>query len=249
MIARSWLVWSMAERGDFAAGMRHAMEALTIAEEVGHPFNIAHLYYDLGYYHAIKGEIAQGVDALKKAVDLIETWRLTYLSPFIKGFHGHALTLAGRVDEGVQVLEEAEGLYGQIGLGLFRSLVGLQLGEAYLRAGRMTDAFAKTREALALARRRGERGHEAYGLRLLGDIGVASTGAMQDALVNYQGARALAATLGMRPLIAMTELRIGRLLAQNGQKAKARNHVAAARKIAAETGMTLQEPPKAPGDD
>ena len=144
VIARSWLVWSLAERGDFANGMTQAMDALSIAEEVGHPFNIAHLYYDLGYYYEIKGEIDQGVEALKKAVDLIETWSLTYLSPFIKGFYGHVLALAGKVDEGIAVLEEAERLYEQIGLGLFRSLVGLQLGEAYLIAGRSQDALVKT---------------------------------------------------------------------------------------------------------
>ena len=200
VIARSWLVWSLAERGEFADGMKQAMEALKIAEQVGHPFNIAHLYYDLGYYYEIKGEFDQAVEALSKAVDLIETWSLTYLSPFIKGFYGHALTLAGKIDQGVKVLEEAERLYEQIGLGLFRSLVGLQLGEAYLMAGRRDDAHAKTREALALARKRGERGHEAYGLRILGDIMASSeAGASQDALVNYQGARAIAASTWSSP--------------------------------------------------
>jgi len=241
VIARSWLVWSLAERGEFESGMQQAMDALAIAEEVGHPFNIAHLYYDLGYYYEIKGEIEEAVEALGKAVSLIETWSLTYLSPFIKGFYGHALALVGRVDEGVQVLEEAEGLYEQIGLGLFRSLVGLQLGEAYLIAGRENDALVKTNEALALARKRGERGHEAYGLRILGDITAALDGGAGEAEVSYQGAKALASSLGMRPLIAMTELRMGRLLECRGQKEKSEQHINAARMMAAEMGMTLLE--------
>ncbi|MGI9450544.1 MAG: adenylate/guanylate cyclase domain-containing protein [Geminicoccaceae bacterium] len=243
VIARSWLAWSLAERGEFKNGMTQAMDALAIAEEVGHPFNIAHLYYDLGYYYEIKGEIDKGVEALAKAVDLIETWSLTYLSPFIKGFYGHALALAGQVDEGVGVLEEAEGLYEQIGLGLFRSLVGLQLGDAYLIAGRQQDALFKTKEALALARKRGERGHEAYGLRILGDI-MGSEGNAEDAMVTYQGAKALAATLGLRPLIALTEHRMGRLLESNGQNAKGKAHSDAAQKLATELGMTLWEGPR-----
>jgi len=244
VIARSWLVWSLAERGEFASGMTMAEEALSIAEEVGHPFNIAHLYYDLGYYYETKGDIDQGVEALAKAVDLIETWSLTYLSPFIKGFYGHVLALSGKVEEGVDGLEEAQALYEQIGLGLFRSLVGLQLGEAYLIAGRHQDALAKTKDALALARKRGERGHEAYGLRILGDIMAASAGEKtQDAMVSYQGARALAAALGMRPLMAMTELRIGRLLECGNQAAKARKHIKTAESLSAEIGMTLWEIP------
>ncbi len=243
VIARSWLVWSLAERGAFGEGMVHAKAALAIAEEVGHPFNIAHLYYDLGYFHEIKGEVDEGVKALKKAVDLIDTWSITYLSPFIKGFYGHVLALAGRVDEGVLVLEEAQDLYERIGLGLFRSLVGMQLGEAYLLAGRRKDALATTRQAIALAQRRGERGHEAYGLRIFGDI--LATGDAPDsqaALVNYQGGRALADSLGLRPLVAMIELRLGRLRDRDGQKEKARPHIETAEAMAKDMGMTLLEP-------
>ena len=242
VIARSWLVWSMAERGDFSNGMKQATEALSIAENVGHPFNVAHLYYDLGYYYEIKGEVDQGVDALKKSVDLVETWSLTYLSPFIKGFYGHVLALSGDVESGIRFLEEAEGLYEQIGLGLFRSLVGMQLGEAYLFAGRPEDAVSKTKDALALARKRGERGHEAYGLRILGDIST-SFGDAEEAMVNYQGTRALAATLGLRPLTALTELRMGRLLEQTDRKPKAQQHIDAAERLAADLGMTLWELP------
>jgi tetratricopeptide (TPR) repeat protein len=240
VIARSWLVWSFAERGDFVGGMKHAQQALDIAEHVGHPFNIAHLYYDLGYFYEIKGEFEEGVDALGKAVDLIDTWSLTYLSPFIKGFYGHVLALAGRVDEGVRVLETAEGLYETIGLGLFRSLVGLQLGEAYLKAGRMEDALVKSKEALALARKRGERGHEAYGLKIMGDIVAAGDGEAKKAMSNYQGAKAIAEDLGMRPLLAMTEQRIGQLLEKAGKREEAEPHLKAAKTIAAEVGMTLQ---------
>ena len=239
VIARSWLVWSLAERGDFTGGMKHAREALAIAEAVGHPFNIAHLYYDLGYFFEIKGDFDEAVEALEKAVDLIDTWSLTYLSPFIKGFYGHALTLAGRVDEGVRVLETAEGLYKTIGLGLFRSLVGLQLGEAYLKAGRRQDALAKTKEGLSLARKRGERGHEAYGFKILGDCLAADDNDLQVSMINYEHAKALGASLGMRPLLAMTELRIGQLLKRMDMGRAAKPHFTAANRIAREIGMTL----------
>jgi len=242
VIARSWLVWSLAERGEFKDGMTQAMEALAIAEDVGHPFNIAHLCYDLGYYYEIKGEIEEAVKALEQAVDLIETWSLTYLAPFIKGFYGHVLALSNRVDEGVQILEEAESLYEQIGLGLFRSLVGLQLGEAYLIAGREDDARAKTDEALALAQKRGERGHEAYGIRILGDI-IASTSLNDhEAIATYERAKTRAVSLGMRPLTAMTELRLSYLLERGGQKERSAQARKAADEIAAKTGMTLLEP-------
>jgi class 3 adenylate cyclase/tetratricopeptide (TPR) repeat protein len=245
VISRSWLVWSLAERGEFEEGARHGEEAMQIAQEVGHPFNIAHTYYDLGYFHEIKGEIEQGVDALKNAVDLIEEWSLTYLSPFIKGFYGHVLALAGRTEEGIAYLEEAQDLYAAMGLGLFRSLVGIQLGEAYLIAGRLDEARTTIKQALALAKKRGERGHEGYGLRVLGDIAAhTEIPDAEAAMINYEAAMAAARALGMRPLIAQSELRIGRLLEQTGNKSKGRKHVDAANAMADEMGMTLWELPK-----
>lgn len=241
VISRSWLVWSMAERGDFETGLVHGTEALQIAEEVGHPFNIAHVYYDLGYFYEIRGEIDKGVDALKSAVDLVEAWSLTYLSPFIKGFYGHVLALSGRLDEGITQLEEANDLYASMGLGLFRSLVGMQLGEAYFLAGRADEALTTINRHLALARKRGEPGHEAYGLRILGDIVAAhpDVGASDTAEVNFRAAMALAHDLGMRPLLANCELRLGRLCERAGRKKEAKQHIDAAETMAKDLGMHL----------
>lgn len=250
VIARSWLVWSMAERGDFEAGLAHGAEALQIAEEVGHPFNIAHVYYDLGYLHEIRGETDQGILVLKKAVDLVETWSLTYLSPFIKGFYGHVLALGGHHDEGKRQLEEAFELYASMRLGLFRSLVGLQRGEAYFLAGAADEALTMIKRNLALARKRGERGHEAYGLRILGDIIATSKegNALEAAKTSYESAINLAQSLGLRPLLANCELRLGRLLEQAGRRKAARHHIEAAETLAKDLHMNLLPEPRKPAD-
>ena len=54
-----------------------------------------------------------------------------------------------------------------------QSLRTVWLSEAYLLAGREADARAAAQRALGLARQHKERGHEAYTLRLLGEIGSA----------------------------------------------------------------------------
>ena len=68
------------------------------------------------------------------------------------------------------MLHRAQAAYEALGSGLFRSLVGVQLGEALMLANKPEEARDAVDQALALARRRAEQGHEAYGLRLLGDI-------------------------------------------------------------------------------
>ena len=87
-----------------------------------------------------------------------------------------------------------------------------------------------------------ENPYEAYGLRILGDIQAAANDT-DDALVSYHEARTLADSLGMRPLIAMTDLRMGRLMERAGQSAKAKRHLDAARTLATELDMTLWEMP------
>jgi tetratricopeptide (TPR) repeat protein len=77
------------------------------------------------------------------------------------------------------------------------------LGEAYLLAGDEDAAKRHALRAVELARQHGERGHEAYALRLLGDLTIRRSGAnVETAAEHYRAALALAQTLGMQPLAA-----------------------------------------------
>jgi predicted ATPase/class 3 adenylate cyclase len=238
VVARSWLVWALAERGEFAAGLDHGREALRIAKEVGHPFNLAHIYYDLGYLYGLKGELDAAIDALEQAFALIQEWRLTYLSPFIMGFLGHVYALSGRVEEGTSLLRQAVSDYESMGLGLFRSLVGVQLGEALFLAEQLEEALTVTERALALARKRAERGHEAYALRLLGDIAAhPDAPETETAQARYGEALALAEKFGMQPLVAHCQLGLGRLYQREGRRQEADEHVEKAAAMYADMGM------------
>src|SRR4029450_640820 len=53
---------------------------------------------------------------------------------------------------------------------LHHALRVVWLGEAYLLAGRLDEAYTQAQRALAFARAHQARGHEAWGLRLLGGI-------------------------------------------------------------------------------
>jgi hypothetical protein len=65
---------------------------------------------------------------------------------------------------------QARTAYESAGIAYLHSLSVVQLGEAYLLADRVEDARACADRALALTRERGEQGHEAWALRLLGEI-------------------------------------------------------------------------------
>jgi tetratricopeptide (TPR) repeat protein len=99
----------------------------------------------------------------------------------------------------------------------------LALGEARRLAGHLEEAQVFAELALAHAREHRERGHEAYALRLLGDIAARrEPPERESAETHYQQALALSNELGMRPLMAHCHLGLGTLFAKAGQAEQAR---------------------------
>jgi AAA ATPase domain/MalT-like TPR region len=102
-------------------------------------------------------------------------------------------------------------------------------GQTRMLAGRLGEAHALAECALALARMHQARGHQAYALRLLGDIAVRREPperALAEAY--YRQALAMADDLGMRPLQAHCHLGLGNLYADIGRRAEAHAELSAA---------------------
>jgi tetratricopeptide (TPR) repeat protein len=108
------------------------------------------------------------------------------------------------------------------------------LADAYLVLGRIAQAREQAEQAVVLARAHPQRGWEAWGLKLLGDVraneaaqidrhGVDQGGAEQagDA---YRQALALATELGMRPLVAHCHFGLARLYRKASKREQAEKH-------------------------
>jgi hypothetical protein len=114
------------------------------------------------------------------------------------------------------------------------------LGEAYLLAGRSADASPQARQALERARDLKQRGHEAYALRLLGEIAAQhQPPAAEVAAVAYRHAMTPADALGMRPLAAHCHLGLGTLYAQTRRPEPARAELSAAMALSRAMDMTF----------
>jgi tetratricopeptide (TPR) repeat protein len=124
----------------------------------------------------------------------------------------------------------------------FQTRYYLSFGEVLL-AGHLEEAQALAERALALARAHQERGHQAYALRLLGDIASRRDPPEgQPAVVHYQHALALAEALGMRPLQAHCHHGLGTLYAQTGQRELARTALSTAIELYRTMDMTFWLP-------
>ena len=127
------------------------------------------------------------------------------------------------------MLEEAEQRDGAMGTTGGHALRVGYLSEAYLLAGRMQEAAQLAGRALDFARAHKERGHEAWALRLLGEIAVhQGSPEIEPAAHHYRQALTLAEALGMRPLVAHCHLGLGTLYAKTGQQEQARAELSAA---------------------
>ena len=110
-------------------------------------------------------------------------------------------------------------------------------------AGHLEEAYVLAERTLALTREHQERGHQAYALRLLGDIAARrEPPESASAETHYRQALALAEELGMRPLQAHCHLGLGTLYAQTGPPEPARAALTAAIALYRDMEMTFWLP-------
>jgi tetratricopeptide (TPR) repeat protein len=160
---------------------------------------------------------------LERAMSICQDADLPAFFPFEAAQLGTAYTLAGRVVDALPLLTQAMEQVMATERVVQQALCGLSLSEAQLLAGRLEEAHAVAERALAHTRAHGERGHEAYALRLLGDIAAhREPPESASAEAHYRQALALAEELGMRPLQAHCHLGLGTIYAQTGRPEPAR---------------------------
>jgi DNA-binding NtrC family response regulator/tetratricopeptide (TPR) repeat protein len=232
VFCRGFLGWCHAERGEFTEGVTIGNEAVQIAESVDHPYSVVSALVGAGYVRVRQGELAEAIAILERAIAICRAWQISIVAAPVPTL-GYAYALAGRFTEALPFLQRSV----QPPL-LHLAMFGTFLSEAHLLAGHPEEAYPLARQTLALARDREERGHEAWALRLLGEI--ASHPDRFDetaAAAHYGAAVALASELGMRPLVAHCHLGLGRLTGRTGECEKARRHLTTAATLYRDMGM------------
>jgi tetratricopeptide (TPR) repeat protein len=229
--------------GEFAEGIARSEEGGRIAEAVAHPISFIFASRGAGLLYLRKGDFHKAIPALERGLALCQEAHLPFFFLTIAPVLGAAYTLAGWVAEAIplleQVMEQATSTRRQDG----QSLWVAYLSEATLLAGHLADALSRAQQALKLARAHKERGHEAWILRLLGDIAARREPLeVEHAAAHYRQALTLAEELGMRPLQAHCHHGLGTLYAKSGQPEQARLELSAAMALYRAMEMTFWLP-------
>lgn len=210
VIARLWLLWCLAEIGSFDEGLQRA-EAMALAAT--EPFDRLAVRLGQGLLYLRQGRLAEASSTLEEALPLCRTGNLGAWFPAITSPLGYAYALSGRLADGLPLLEQAVDATAQ--RGAVHALRVAHLAEAHLLAGDTPKACELATQALEAARKRGERAHEAYALRVLGRAVAGTSGT--EAEQHLRAAVELADDLGMRPLAAQARLDLSVVYDQRGK--------------------------------
>jgi len=239
--SRDCMVRCLAELGEFAEGMILGEEAARIAEAVDHlPTRISAPWLGLGLLHLRRGNLQQAIPVLERG---LEACRVAELPLGVTRFAaplGNAYALAGRHAEALRLAEQTAEQFESLKALVIYTANAPSVGEAYLLAGRSEEAVRLARRALELCREHKERGHEAWTLRLLGDIASHPDSPDIEAAEGHYGeAMAVADELGMRPLVAHCHHGLGKLYRRTGKPQEAQEHLTTATTMYREMDMRL----------
>ncbi|MEE9559649.1 MAG: AAA family ATPase [Acidiferrobacterales bacterium] len=228
VLSRIWLAWSLAERGEFGDTAVPVGEAVSIAETAGQPYSVAAAYLNTGHVQLVRGDLAQAIPVLERAVELAKNSDLRAILPTTTAVLGVAYALCGRVTEALLTVEESEALTPAVKI-FDTPTAATALGTVHLLAGKINEAAEATLRTAELAAECGYRGSQARASQLLGEISARrDPPEVARAEDHYRRALALADELGMRPLVAHCHRGLGTLYRRIGERAQAHEHLSRA---------------------
>jgi class 3 adenylate cyclase/tetratricopeptide (TPR) repeat protein len=243
VFSRAALAMCHAELGTFAEGRALGEEGLRIAETVAHRSSFMIASWGLGLLSLRQGDLPNALPLLERAVGICQDGDFPVFFPQMAAPLGAAYTLAGNVAAAVPLLTQALEQSIATEIVRYQARCRLSLGEAQMLAGRLEEAYALAERALTLAREHKEQGHEAYALRLIGDIAAhREPPEAEQAEAHYRQALALADELGLRPLVAHCHRGLGTLYVKIGRIEPARAELSIAIELYHAMEMTFWLP-------
>jgi tetratricopeptide (TPR) repeat protein len=237
---RGHLVQCLAAMGEFREGVSYAEEGIQIAEEVGDASVLVYVNCSLAFLYLLKGDLDKAIPILEGALTTCRSSNIAVYIPFVSSRLGSAYANAGRVVQGLPFLEQGVEESASAGRLAFLSLSTAWLSEGHLLLGHLEKADVLAERALKIAKEHKEHAHEAWALKLLGDVAMGhKPPKTHDAEYYYRQAFALSLELGMRPLQAHCHFGLGKFHSAVGAAAQARTEMASAMALYGSMEMNL----------
>jgi predicted ATPase len=222
VICRSWAALTLWSLGYPDQALRRSREALTLAQELVHPFSLAYAMCFAGLLCQLCRDVQAAQERATAAIALCtEQGFALYLA---RGtiLQGWTMAEQGQGAAGLAQMRQGLVAYQATGAAVFRSYYLAFLAEAYGKLGQAGEGLTMLDEALTTVHKTGERFYEAELYRLKGEL------LLMRSAENYGEAEACfqqALTVARRQQARSYELRaaisLSRLWQHQGQRAAA----------------------------
>jgi len=234
--ARAALTWCLAELGDFDQVVEYEREVTRIATGDTHPISRLEAAW-IGFAHWRRGDITDALALLEPALRLAREWEVPIHFAAVATHLGGIYTDLGRLTEALPLLEAAV-KQSPTGYQIARGLFLGNLATWYFASNRLDEARRLAQQGLQVSLDRGERGHEAWIRKLLGDISErASSSSIAEPYAHFAGALSLAEELSMRPLVAHCHAGLAKLYRRTDKRIESDEHLNTATSMYRDMGM------------
>ena len=227
VICRSWAALALWCLGYPDQALQQSHEALTLAQELAHPFSLAYAMCFAGKLSQLRREAQAAQERATAEIALCtEQGFALYLA---RGtiLRGWALAEQGQGEEGRAQMHQGMAAYQATGSEVFRPYYLAFLAEAYGKAGQAEEGLTMLAEALTAVHKTGERFYEAELYRLKGELLMARSAAHHmEAETCFRQALDVARCQQAKSWELRAALSLSRLWQQQGERAKAQDLLA-----------------------
>jgi class 3 adenylate cyclase/predicted ATPase len=163
----AWVLWFL---GYPDQAQQRSHEALTLAQELSHPFSLAYALHHAARLHQLRREVPAVQERAEAVIDLTTEQEFPVYLATGTIWRGCALAEQGQVEEGIAQMQQGLAAFRATGAEQQRPYFLARLAEAYGKVGEAEQGLAALVEALAQVEKTGERWYEAELYRLKGQL-------------------------------------------------------------------------------
>jgi class 3 adenylate cyclase/predicted ATPase len=214
----SYLAWALWLLGYPDQALKRSHEALTLAQELSHPFSLAFALHFAAILHqlCVEGQVTQ--ERAEAVMALSHEQGFPFFLSVGTVLRGWALAQQGQGVEGIAQMHQGLAAHRSTGAELNRPHHLAMLADAYAKGGQAEEGLSVLAEALTTAHKAENRLYEAELYRLKGELLlVRSTDSQAEAEAGFQQALALARRQQAKSLELRAALSLARLWQRQGK--------------------------------
>jgi class 3 adenylate cyclase/predicted ATPase len=163
----TWIVWLLGYPGQ---ALDKGRRALTLAQELSHPYSVAYALIANAWVHQFRREVQGVAERAEAAITLCTEQGFFEFGAWGAITRGWALAEQGQAEEGTAQIRQVLADLRAVGSRLFAPHHRAMLAEAHANAGQAEEGLSALAEALAIVDKTGERWWEAELHRLKGEL-------------------------------------------------------------------------------